>query len=119
MSRRQLGENVQRAQPSSVIVQALAAIGQTDAYGCVWRPMSDIIGLVHALFQLPRTTKDALTARLVNAHIGRDEFTISCDPGGYKDNVSGIFRDQYRTKAGKGTYLCLCRASSKPPKADG
>eukprot|EP00527_Entomoneis_sp_CCMP2396_P009105 CAMPEP_0198137044 /NCGR_PEP_ID=MMETSP1443-20131203/601_1 /TAXON_ID=186043 /ORGANISM="Entomoneis sp., Strain CCMP2396" /LENGTH=144 /DNA_ID=CAMNT_0043798369 /DNA_START=77 /DNA_END=511 /DNA_ORIENTATION=+ len=116
MSRRIRRGNVEQAKPSSVIVQALAAIGQTEAYGCVWRPMSDIIGIVHALFELPRTMKDALTARLINSHIAGDRFTMNCDPIGHKENVSGIFRNPYRNKAGNENYFFLCCAGSNHPR---
>jgi hypothetical protein len=119
MSRLCVGGNPGLLQPSSVVVEALLHVAKIDAFRDTWMPIDDFASIIHASFNLTRTTKDILTGLVVNRRISKDALTKECVDSRH-NNMTGIFRDFRYNGKKKVHYLCLCNPGSTPsPPPDG
>ena len=116
MSRHDVTKIRDTPEPSTVLVEALLHVALLDAFCDTWMPIDDYCSIIHASFDLPRTTKILLTGNLLKEHLSRDALTKSCVDS-RQPNTTGIFRDWLCLQNGTGKrsyYLCLCKPGSTP-----
>jgi hypothetical protein len=109
MSRRRGDKKGEAPKASQPLVKALLNIGRFEALPCEWRPIEDVVNIIHGLYDLPRTTN--VPTGLLNAQVSSDAVTMAfVDVRQF--NFSGIFRDTYKKKK----FFYLCKPGDSPPK---
>ena len=78
MPRLRMGKKPELLRPASVVVEALLHVAKIDACRDTWMPIDDFASIIHASFNLPRTTKHVLTGLVINRLISKDALTKEC-----------------------------------------
>jgi hypothetical protein len=102
----------------SHVVRALLILANMEEFNRSWKSIEDVLSMIQSVFELPRTTKDQLSASLMVSHLSNDALTKeSVD---LRVNDCGLFRDEFqrRTSDGKNKRmkcLCMCPPKELPP----
>ena len=109
MSRRNAAGAYGAPKASSPLVKALLSVASFEAVPLAWRPIDDVVDIIHTMYNLPRTM--VVTSALLNQQVMVDRAINACvDSRDF--NFCGVFRDKFKNNR----MFYLCKPGECPPK---